>query len=311
MAVPEKTLIVIAGPTGVGKTDLSLQLAAHFQTAIISADSRQCYREMTIGTAQPSPEALKRIPHYFINSHSVTQNLNAADFEELALQYLGKIYKDNNVAVLCGGTGLYIRAVLEGIDPMPQVNETLQKQVEQDFQQHGMAWLQDELRRKDPDFFEHAEQQNPSRLIRALSFFLSHQQSITRFRTGIRKERDFKAIKIALTLPREKLYQRIGQRTALMMQEGLMEEVKILWPQRHLKNLRTVGYQELFDYLDGQYDLETAISRIQQHSRNYAKRQLTWFRKDPEWQWFPPDAHQEILDFILAQLPDSFVDSEA
>lgn len=304
MTAPKNTLIVIAGPTGVGKTDLSLRLAQHFNTAVISADSRQCYREMTIGTAKPSAEILQQVPHYFINSHSITQELNAADFERLGLQYLAEIFSGNNTALLCGGTGLYIQALLEGIDKMPPVDEAIQKQVEASFQQHGIGWLQETLRRNDPDFFENAEQQNPARLIRALSFFLSHRQSVTRFRTGIKKQRDFKTVRIALNLPRELLYQRINQRVLQMMEEGLLAEVKALWPQRHLKNLQTVGYQELFGFLEGKYDLQTAISLIQQHSRNYAKRQLTWFRKSPEWQWFTPGEDQAILEFIRKQLPE-------
>jgi len=304
MTAAKNTLIVIAGPTGVGKTDLSLRLAQHFNTAIISADSRQCYREMTIGTAKPSAEILQQVPHYFINSHSITQELNAADFERLGLEYLDEIFSSNNIALLCGGTGLYIQALLEGIDKMPPVDEAIQKQVETSFQQHGIVWLQETLRRSDPDFFENAEQQNPARLIRALSFFLSHQQSVTRFRTGIKKQRDFKTIRIALNLPREMLYQRINQRVLEMMEEGLLAEVKALWPQRHLKNLQTVGYQELFGFLERKYDLQTAVLLIQQHSRNYAKRQLTWFRKSPEWQWFAPDEDRAMLEFIRKQLPE-------
>lgn len=304
MKASKNTLIVIAGPTGIGKTDLSIRLARYFHTSIISADSRQCYREMTIGTAKPSAEILEAVPHYFINSHSITEALNAAEFERLALQYLAEIFSKNNIAILCGGTGLYIQALLEGMDEMPPVDEGVQKEVEASFQQYGIAWLQEKLRQLDPGFFENAEQHNPVRLIRALSFFLTHQQSITHFRTGIKKQRNFHSIKIALDLPRALLYQRINQRVLQMMDAGLLDEVKSLWPYRHLKSLQTVGYQEIFGFLEGKYDLQTAVSLIQQHSRNYAKRQLTWFRKDPEWQWFAPDEDQAILAFIQTQLQE-------
>lgn len=302
MSMPDKNLIIIAGPTAAGKSALAIRLAQHFNTSIISADSRQCYREMTIGTAKPSEEELKAVPHYFINSHSITQHLNVGDYEQLALGYCAEIFKDNQAAIVCGGTGLYIQALCEGIDAMPPVDKAIQMQSEQSFRENGIEWLQAALQKDDPEFFATAEQQNPARLLRALIFYRSHLRSILHYRTGQKKQRDFNIIKIALELPREILYQRINERVDIMMAEGLLNEVKSLLPYRALKNLQTVGYQELFDYLDDTTNLQTAVGLIKQHTRNYAKRQITWFRKDKTYQWFRPGAYDAILKTIEGQL---------
>lgn len=268
-----------------GKTAIAIQLAKQLGTSIISADSRQCYREMTIGTAKPSAEELAQVHHYFINSHSVTEHLSTADFEKLALQYLEEIFQKTNTAVVCGGTGLYIKSLCEGIDAMPAVDEDIDADVNTQYKELGILWLQESVQKEDPDFFAVGETQNPMRLIRALSFKRSTGESITQYRTGIKVERPFNIVKLALDLPREVLYDRINRRVDIMMQDGLLDEVRGLYEFRHLKNLQTVGYSELFDFIDGKCTFEEATDKIKQHSRNYAKRQLTWFRKDKEFKW--------------------------
>ena len=297
-----KTLLVIAGPTAVGKTAISINLALQLHTSIISADSRQCYREMSIGTAKPSPSELAHVKHYFINDHSITEDLSAADYESIALTHLQEIFTTNNVAIACGGTGLYIKALCEGLDPMPPVNPAIEESTLKEYKSHGILWLQESLRTEDPDFFIRAELANPARLLRALTFKRSTGRSILEFRKGHRKIRPFRIIKTALDLPREELYNRINLRVDQMMSQGLLHELKNLYPHRHLKNLQTVGYAELFNYLDGNSSLEEAVEKIKQHTRNYAKRQLTWFRKDTEFTWF--NAHNpHILEEIQALLP--------
>lgn len=279
MNIDERTLHVICGPTAVGKTAFAINLAQQLNTAIISADSRQCYKEMTIGTAKPSKEELQAVKHYFIDEFSVTEHITAADFERLALGYLEEIFAKSNDAVVCGGTGLYIKALCEGLDEMPAVNEDIDREINEAYKQKGIDWLKDEVQKYDPDFFAEAEQENPARLLRALVFKLSTGESIIHYRSGKKKQRDFKIKKTILELPREELYERINKRVDVMMEMGLLKEVESLYPYKHLKNLQTVGYSELFDYLDGNYSLEEAIDKIKQHTRNYAKRQMTWFRK--------------------------------
>lgn len=295
-------LIVIAGPTAVGKTAVAIQVAQHFNTAVISADSRQCYCEMSIGTAKPTAAELAAVPHYFINSHSITDELNAADYEKLALAYCDTIFKDKNVAVVCGGTGLYLKALCEGIDEMPPTDRAIEQALQAEADEQGITWLQEQLQNEDPEFYALAEQQNPARLIRALAFKRTTGQSITAYRSGRVKERPFRVIKIALDLPREVLYDRINRRVDLMVAEGLLEEVRALYPQRQLKNLQTVGYSELFDWLDGRITLEKGIELAKQHSRNYAKRQLTWFRKDGDNQWFSPSDPEGIISYVKQQM---------
>jgi tRNA dimethylallyltransferase len=297
----KKILIVLAGPTAVGKTDIAIRLAQYFDTAVISADSRQCYREMSIGTAKPSAEELAAVPHYFIDSFNLEEELNAADYERLALGYAAEVLSSKDIAVVCGGTGLYIKALCEGIDAMPPSDRTVEQALQQQYEQQGIAWLQAQVSAEDPLFYAQAEQQNPARLIRALAFKRSTGQSIVQYRSGQAKERPFAVIKVALDLPRPVLYQRINQRVDSMMQTGLLQEARGLYPLRHLKNLQTVGYTELFDYMDGTTDLYTAVALIKQHSRNYAKRQLTWFRKDADFAWFNPQDYDAMLDYILEQ----------
>lgn len=294
-----KTVYVIAGPTAVGKTSVAIALAQKLHTAIISADSRQCYREMTIGTAKPSTEELTAVRHYFVNEYSVADSLTAADFETLALQYLDEIFTHSNAAVVCGGTGLYVKALCEGLDEMPEVDDKVVYDVNTEYALNGLSWLQQRVKLEDEAFYATGEIKNPARLLRALIFKRSTGASITNFRKGEKKQRNFHCIKIGLELPREELYARINARVDNMMLHGLLNEVKGLYSLKEHKNLQTVGYTELFNYLDGVYDLDEAVSKIKQHTRNYAKRQMTWFRKDEQMHWFNADDPQ-LLEKILA-----------
>lgn len=301
----QQHLIVIAGPTAIGKTALSIRSAQYFDTAIISADSRQCYKEMNIGTAKPDDAELAAVKHYFINSHSIHEHINAADYEKLALSYLEEIYEHNNIAVVCGGTGLYIKALCEGIDEMPGADKDIEQEIKAHFEAKGLDWLQEELQQKDPAFFRQAEQQNPVRLIRALSFWETHRRSILDFKKGIAKPRPFNIIKIALDIPREVLYQRIDRRVDQMMEQGLLREVTDLYPFKDLKNLRTVGYSEFYEaggFPLTEKEVQAAVEKVKQHSRNYAKRQLTWFRKDKDIAWFAPDDFNEIMEYVKKKI---------
>lgn len=296
---PEKTVFVIAGATAVGKTDAAIALAERLGTAIISADSRQCYREMSIGTAKPSAEELARVKHFFIDEFSVTEHISAADYERLALEYLQNIFQEKDHAIVCGGTGLYIKALSEGLDEMPEVPESVTQEIQMLYEQNGLAWLQQAVLSEDPEFYETADTENPARLLRALAFRRATGKSILTFRTGQRKPRPYRFVKCVLDLPRAVLYERINLRVEKMMESGLLEEVRSLAPYKHLKNLQTVGYSELFACLDGEWSLEFAIEKIKQHTRNYAKRQLTWFRKDPEYHWLDARAI-DLNDQIMA-----------
>ena len=289
LGLNKKTAYIICGPTAVGKTDIAILLAKFLGTSIISADSRQCYCEMNIGTAKPTTEQLQQVKHYFINEYPVTTLLTAADFESLATNYLAQIFRYNNSAVICGGTGLYIKSLCEGLDEMPETNKEITQKIEEDYKQFGLQWLQDCIKNEDPEFYSKGEILNPLRMIRALSFMRTTNRSILAYRTYTPKQRDFNIIKIGLDMPRELLYSRINQRVDIMMQDGLLAEVEKLYPLRNLKNLQTVGYTELFNYLDGNYSLPQAIEKIKQNTRNYAKRQLTWFRKDTTITWINAD----------------------
>ncbi len=298
----KKTVLLIAGPTAVGKTALAIQLAKQFQTEIISADSRQSYKEISIGVAKPAVEELQEVKHHFINSHSIHDNLNAASFEEYALKAADEIFQQHDVAVMVGGTGLYIKAFCEGMDEIPPIDETIRKQLQNDYQQQGIEWLQQQVQTHDPLFAKEGEMQNPQRMQRALEVVLSTGQSILQFRKGEKRKRNFNIIKIGLDLPREELYQRINHRVDIMMKNGLLEEAKSVYPLRHLNALQTVGYRELFDFFDGNSTLGQAIEKIKQNSRHYAKRQLTWFKRDAEMKWFHPANTSQIQDYILQQL---------
>lgn len=297
----QKKLLVIAGPTAVGKTAIAIEVAKSLGTEIISADSRQCYRGMSIGTAQPSTEERATVPHHFVDCYEVQEALSAADFERYALDQLNQIFSKSQYAVVCGGTGLYIKALCEGLDDMPAIDAIISQMVSDRYAAEGMDWLREELRQKDPEFAAMGEMENPARMLRALAFKLSVGKSIVQYRTAIKKDRPFEIINIGLELPREQLYERINQRVDIMMQQGLLQEAQQLYPQRNLKNLQTVGYIELFDYLNNTMTLEQAVDKIKQHSRNYAKRQLTWFKKDKAFTWLnaqDPHLMANIADML-------------
>jgi tRNA dimethylallyltransferase len=280
MAVDMHTAYLVMGPTASGKTALSILLAEHLKTAILSADSRQCYRELSIGVARPSAKELQQVPHYFIASHSIHEPVDVAVFERYALQTATQVFAHHASLVVCGGTGLYLKAFTNGIDDLPPITAAIRAAVNQRWEQEGISGLQNWLTDIDPEFLlSNTEASNPVRLMRALEVMLSSGRSIRTFQTGQKAERPFKIKKIFIDWPRELLYERINQRVDAMMANGLLEEVRDLVPYRNLKALQTVGYQELFDHLEGLYSLDEAIERIKQHTRNYAKRQLTWFRK--------------------------------
>ncbi len=297
-----KTVILIAGPTAVGKTAVAIQLAKHFHTEIISADSRQCFKEISIGVAKPSAEELKEVKHYFINSHSIHETVTAASYEKYALNAVAEIFQQHDHAVMVGGTGLYIKAFCEGMDEIPAVDETLRNELKQNYQQQGIEWLQQQLQQYDPLFVEKGEMQNPQRMLRALEVVRSTGESILSFRKGEKQQRDFNIIKTGLDLPREELYNRINHRVDVMMDEGLLNEAKEVYPLRQLNALQTVGYRELFDHFDGNCSLEKAVDKIKQNSRHYAKRQLTWFKRDEAIKWFHPSQVLEIIEYISTQI---------
>jgi len=293
-----RVLISVVGPTASGKTALAVQLAQAFNTAVISADSRQCYRELSIGTAKPTPEEMQGIPHYFINSHSIEEEVSAGLFEKLALQYAGEIFAQHNVAVLCGGTGLYVKAFCEGIDEMPPIPPDVRRQLNTQYQQEGLPWLQQQVQQQDPGFYAIAETQNPMRLLRALEVRIGTGQSIASFRGQNTVQHPFHIVRIGLELPREVLYARIDQRMDIMIATGLFQEAEALYPYRHHQALQTVGSQEIFDFMDGHYDKEEAIRLLKRNSRRYAKRQLTWFKRDAAMRWFAPADIMGMLAYI-------------
>jgi tRNA dimethylallyltransferase len=278
----KKTCIIITGPTAAGKTSLGIELALKHQTQIISADSRQCFKELNIGVAKPSDEQLQKVTHYFINSHSIYQEVNARIFEEYALQTVNSIFEKNDVAVMVGGTGLYIKAFAEGLDEIPEVNESVRKEINENYLANGFHWLENELKEQDPVFFSRGEMKNPQRMLRALEVKRSTGKSIFDFHSQKKVKRNFDIKVRLLEPPREQLYQNINKRVDEMMESGLLKEAESLYPFKHLNALQTVGYKELFDYLDNKYSLEKAVEEIKKNTRHYAKRQMTWFRKNIE-----------------------------
>lgn len=300
MAAEKKTVIIIAGPTAVGKTSVAIDVAKCFKTEIISADSRQCYRELNIGVARPSEEELKEVQHHFIASHSIHEKLTATAFENYALQKAKKIFGKHDTVVMVGGTGLYIKAFCEGMDLIPNVPEEIRKEIEEQYKEKGLEWLQNEIRQSDPEFYKAGEIKNPHRMMRALEVFRATGQSILHFRKGAKAKRDFTTIKLALELPKEQLHRNIEVRVDKMMDMGLEEEAKSLIAYQNLNALQTVGYKELFDHFKGETDLPTAIALIKRNTKQYAKRQMTWFRKDKEHHWLKPDA-KEVIAFLQEQ----------
>jgi tRNA dimethylallyltransferase len=294
----KKKLIVIGGPTASGKTDFAIALAQHFGTEILSADSRQFYKEMSIGTAKPQLSDLQKAKHHFIGNLSIHNPYSVGDFERDALGVLNTIFEKNDYAIMVGGTGLYIRAVCEGLDEFPDTPLSIRQEFEHIFEQQGIEPLQKLLQEVDNEYFKQVDIQNPMRIIRALSVWKASGKPFSSFRSGEKAERDFTPIYMALDLPREVLYDRINRRVDTMMAEGLLEEAKALYPFKHLNALQTVGYTELFAHFDGQMSLEEAVDKIKQHTRNYAKRQTTWFRKNDFWQRVNPSVATELAPLL-------------
>jgi tRNA dimethylallyltransferase len=274
-----KTCIIVSGPTAVGKTGYAIDLAIKYNTQIISADSRQCFKELNIGVAKPSPAQLEKVKHYFINSHSIHEEVNAKIFEEYALKAAHDIFRDNDIAIVVGGTGLYIKAFVEGFDAFPGVDENIRKEINEEYKSKGFSWLQSQIKEKDPLFFEKGEIENPQRMIRALEVKLSTGKSILELHSGQKAKRDFEIKHIFLDIKREHLYHNINHRVDEMMNAGLFIEAESLFEYKELNALLTVGYKELFNYLEGNISLETAVEEIKKNTRHYAKRQLTWFKK--------------------------------
>ena len=297
-----KYLIVIMGPTAIGKTEVAIDIAKEFKTEIVSADARQFYKEMNIGTAKPSDEQLKEVRHHLINSLNITDNYNAGSFEKDALNVFDAIYKHNDIAVMVGGSGLYINAVCYGIDEMPETNTETREALSEKYSKEGLQSLVDELKQVDPDYYEKVDKANPHRIIRALEVFRNTGLPYSAFLNKEKKQRPFKVIKIGLDMDRKELYKRINGRVDAMIERGLEEEVKSLSDYKQSNSMQTVGYAEWFDYFDRKISLERVIELIKQNSRRYAKRQLTWFRKDKEIKWFLPDNQGEIVKYIMEEI---------
>ena len=293
-----KRLIVIAGPTAVGKTEVALQLAEHFNTEIISADSRQIYKELEAGTAKPTREELNRIPHHFINTHSIDQDYDAGAYGREALDLIHTLFQKHDTLLLCGGAGLYIKSVLEGFDNMPEIPDGTRTQITEEFQSKGLPWLQDQVREVDPHYFAQVDINNPHRLIRALELYRASGMTTSQLRMKEKRQHDFTIVKIGLEMERELHYACIDARMDSMIENGLFKEAESFYPKRNLNALQTVGYREIFDYLEGKYDRAEAIRLLKRNSRRYARRQLTWFKRDPEFKWFTKDQTEEMIRFL-------------
>ena len=297
-----KTLIVIAGATGSGKTDLSIHIAQHYQAPIISTDSRQFYRGIPIGTAQPDAEQLAAVEHHFIASHSLTQDFNCGAYEQEALARLEELFKSHDTVVAVGGSGLYIKALCEGMDDLPEVESSLRTSLAEELKTVGVEAMAERLRELDPAFYEVVDRKNPARVLRALEVCIATGKPYSTLRTGKRRERPFGIVKIATDMDRAVLYERIDRRVEIMMEQGLEQEAREVYHLRELNSLQTVGYREMFDYFDGTITREEAIELIKRNSRRYAKRQLTWFRRDAEFAWFHPAEKEKIIEYIDAKI---------
>lgn len=300
--VKTKTLIAIVGPTAVGKTAMAISLAKHFNTEIISADSRQFYREMSIGTAKPNTEERAAVPHHFIDSHGIAQDYSAGDFEREALQKLEQLFQQHDLVIMVGGSGLFVRALCEGLDDLPKAREEVRSKLNEELATEGLDPLKQRLKAIDPLYYETADVDNPQRVVRALEVFEETGKPLSFYHKRHREKRPFDILTIGLNSDRAQLYERINLRVDHMMDAGLLNEVKSLLPFRKKPALLTVGYAELFDYLDGKQSLEEAVDKIKQNSRRYAKRQITWFKKYGQTQWFQPSETNEIIRFISETL---------
>lgn len=293
---------MVVGPTAVGKTSLCLKLAKNFQTEIISSDSRQFYRETQIGTAKPSPEELAEVKHHLIDHKSIFEPYDVKDFEKEALYVIEEVFKAREVAIMTGGSGLYVNIISEGMDEIPDIDPQIREGLIQSYQDFGLEFLQKKLEEVDPKYYAEVDVMNPQRLMRALEVCMGTGKPYSSFRQKKKTERPFYIIKIGLERDREELYQRIDERMDEMITQGLFQEAEKLFPYRDLNALQTVGYSEVFGFLEGKYDKEEAIRLLKRNSRRYAKRQLTWFRKDPDTKWFHPDQEGEILAYLQSQI---------
>ena len=297
----EKTLIVITGPTAVGKTALCLDVAKHFHIPIINADSRQIFRELKIGTAPPTEAQMQQVHHDFVGILGLDDYYSASLFEQQVLELLGRQFLSSDYALMAGGSMMYIDAVCDGIDDIPTIDDQTRTTMKQRLADEGLETLCEELRQRDPEYYEIVDRQNPRRVVHALEICLMTGKTYTSFRKREKRQRPFNIIKIGLNRPREELYERINRRVDQMMADGLLEEAKALYPKRHLNALNTVGYKELFDYIDGRWPLEEAVERIKGNTRRYARKQLTWFKKDESIRWFHPDETETIIKYICGK----------
>jgi len=294
---------MVVGPTAVGKTAMAIQLATYFHTSIISADSRQFYREMSIGTAKPTAEELNEAPHFFINSHSIASEYSAGDFERESLAKLQDLFETSDVVVAVGGSGLFVRALMEGLDDLPKASDEIRNTLNSAFKEFGLEPLKSRLKAIDPAYYAVADVDNPQRVIRALEVFEASGYPISHFLKNEQRKRPFQVICVGLNMDRARLYDRINLRVDLMIQSGLLQEVESLQEYRHKPALLTVGYAELFEFLDQQRSFDEAVALIKQNSRRYAKRQITWFKKYGQTTWFDPQDFDGILKHIMHQIP--------
>lgn len=297
-----KTLIVIVGPTAVGKTAFAIDLAAKLKTEIISADSRQIYKELKIGTAKPTLAELTNIRHHLINTHTLEETFNAAEFGEVAFKLCEEIFLSCNQVIVCGGSGLYLKGLLEGFDEIPGVGEAIRSAVIKEYESHGLGWLQQQVQQLDPTYYDQVDKQNPQRLVRALEVMRTTGKPFSHWHKKQKKQLPFVVLKVGLEKERQQLYERIDKRMDAMIDAGLFEEAEMLYPKRNLNALQTVGYQEIFGWMDGMYDRNEAIRLLKRNSRQYAKRQLTWFKRDKEITWFN-DA-DSAMNYVLTKLED-------
>ena len=297
-----KLLVVIGGPTGVGKTDVAIRVAQYYHTEIISADSRQVYKELNIGVGRPTPDQLAMVPHHMIGHISIFEDYTVAEYTDQVLSMLDQLYLKHDIVILTGGTGLYIKSILEGFDDIPEVDQGITDKWTSFWNENGIEAIAGELKKRDPVYFEKVDPANPRRIIRALAVCDSTGNPFSSYLKGEKQVRPFTILPIVLELPREELYARIDQRVSNMITQGWEQEAKNLYPHKHLKALDTVGYKELFSYLDGHLNLEEAISAIQQSTRRYAKRQMTWWRNQGSWQSFSPDDVDAIINVINSNM---------
>jgi len=306
ISVPKKTLLVVLGPTGVGKTEISLQMAEYFGCPIISSDSRQLYRELKTGTAAPTEEQLTRVKHYFIGTHSIHDEYNAGQYELDVMELLSELFQSHNVVMLVGGSMMYIDAVCNGIDDIPTVDAQTRERWQKIYAEKGLTFIQDELKKLDPKHYSEVDPHNYKRILHALEICEITGKPFSDIRTGRKKQRPFNIVKLGLNRPRPELYERINARVLQMMDEGLLQEATQYYPYKHLNTLNTVGYKELYEYMDGNWSLDFAINMIQQDSRRYAKKQMSWFNRDQEIAWFHPDDSENIFQFLNQKIKTKY-----